>query len=103
MSKVTAKDIVRSVGMSCEIEAHLTHPQDLDGDTLYYIFNQIAIRIGYKQAASFGNMIMALEPLSTVNFLYSLYQLEEADWDLSIFNYRNGTVKKRLDFLISIK
>lgn len=96
MGNVTAKDIVHSVGLSSEIEAHLTTPQDFDGDKLYDIFIQIATCIGNDQAIAFANMIRTVEPLSTVNLLHTLYQLEEAGWDYC-FSY--STAKKRREFL----
>ncbi len=96
MEKITAKDIIRSVGLSSEIEAHLTNPQDLHGDTIYYIYVKIASCIGSDQAIAFVNMIRTIEPLSTVNFLHSLYQLEKADWNS---DFRYSTAKKRREFL----
>lgn len=99
MGNVTAKDIVRSVGLSSEIEAHLTTPQDFDGDKLYDIFIQIQNRIGEDAADAFAEMIQIFYPLSTVNFLHSLYMLEKARWDFQLFHYQNQTYSKRNAFL----
>lgn len=100
MKQITAKDIVRSVGLSSEIEAHLTNPQDIDGDKLYYIFIQIQNHIGEKQANAFVSMVRTLDPLTPVNILYSLYQLEKLDWDIYAYNYsRNKTIEAKNDFL----
>jgi len=57
---------------------------------------QIATCIGNDQAIAFANMIRTVEPLSTVNLLHTLYQLEEADWDCC---FRYSTAKKRREFL----
>lgn len=100
MEKATAKDIVRSVRLSSEIEAHLTNPQDLDGDKLYDIFIQIQHHIGEKQANAFVSMVRTLDPLTPVNILYSLYQLEKLDWDIYSYNYsRNKTIDAKNYFL----
>lgn len=100
MEKTTAKDIVRSAGLSSEIEAQLTDPQDLDGDKLYAIFIQIKEHIGGEQANAFVGMVKLLDPLTTTNFLQSLYVLEDYDWDILLFNhYRNKTITVKNDFL----
>lgn len=83
MGKISAREIVRSVGMSDRPEYYSGRgatTSDLDGDKLYAIYQKITKELGTKQADAFVTMVKKLRTLSATNFLNSLYDLERCEW-----------------------
>lgn len=83
MEKISAREIVRSVGMSDRPEYYSGRgatTSDLDGDKLYAIYQKITKELGTKQADAFVTMVKKLKTLSATNFLNSLYTLERCEW-----------------------
>lgn len=80
---ISAKEIVRSVGMCDRPEFYSFRGatiSDLDGNTLYAIYQIITQEFGTNSANAFVTMVKKLKTLSATNFLNSLYTLERYGW-----------------------
>lgn len=84
---ISAREIVRSVGMSDRPEYYSGRgatTSDLNGDKLYAIYQKITQELGASQADAFVTMVKKLKTLSATNFLNSLYTLERYNWTNNI-------------------
>lgn len=80
---VTAKEIVRSVGIM-DLPEYYSGKQvnfsDLNGDKLYAIYLKIKENLGDNQANAYVIMVQQLKILTASNFLECLYALEKNNW-----------------------
>ena len=87
MQPVTTREIIHSMGMSPDPNSYLSKvvmSYDFDADRLAEIYQKIKDKIGTKEAEAFVSMVKAQQSLSTIEFLKSLFALEENNWELSI-------------------
>lgn len=93
MEKISAREIVRSVGMSDRPEYYSGRgatTSDLNGDMLYAIYQKITQELGANQANAFVTMVKKLKTLSATNFLNALYTLERYDWSENTSYHESG-------------
>lgn len=84
MQPVTTREIIHSMGMSPDPNSYFSKvvmPYDFDADRLAEIYQKIKEQIGTKEAEAFVSMVKAQQSLSTKEFLKSLFDLEENNWE----------------------
>ena len=89
MNTITAKEIVRNVGMSDRAEYYSgrrANRRDLSGEMLHNIYLQIKEKLGEEPAKEFVTMVEKLPSLTASNFLKALYMLERRNWKNSSYS-----------------
>lgn len=84
MPKVTAQELVKSVGMHTDPEYYkgrCASTRDLDGGMLARLYLTIKKELGDDAAEAFSLMVQNVKLLSALKFLKSLYALEENGWN----------------------